>query len=141
VCFLDAVQLTRMQLARWTRPQRYLKALLDVYRIRTRSTVERLTSKASAMASSLRRGPATPSAAFSRTRACVSVRAAAFPFDTNPVNCARFLGRQLHPVQLHPPVLYRTLSSSLQCCCHDGPLSTTIGMATGGVIDSRPMVY
>jgi hypothetical protein len=61
----------------------------STHRMRTRSTVERLTSRASAIASSLKRGPATPSSAFSRMRACVSVRAAAFPFDSSSPNCAR----------------------------------------------------
>src|SRR6266849_6571992 len=64
----------------------------STHRVRTRSTVERLTSKASAIASSLKRGPATPSSALSRIRACVSVRAAAFPFDSSSPNCARSSG-------------------------------------------------
>src|SRR5215216_7785288 len=61
----------------------------STHRIRTRSTVERLTSTASAICSSVRRGPSAPSSAFNRTRACAKVRAAALPFDSSSWRCAR----------------------------------------------------
>src|SRR6266851_4427550 len=51
----------------------------STHRVRTRSTVERLTSSASTIWSSLQAGPPGPSSVLSRMRACISVRAAAFP--------------------------------------------------------------
>ncbi len=55
----------------------------STHRVRTRSTVEQLTSSASTMWSSLQAGPPGPSSALSRMRACIRVRAAAFPTRSN----------------------------------------------------------
>jgi hypothetical protein len=60
----------------------------STHRTRTRSTVVRLTSNAAAIMSSIQRGPAAPSSAFNRMRACVSERAAACLLPTRRSNSA-----------------------------------------------------
>jgi hypothetical protein len=95
----------------------------STHRMRTRSTVERLTSRAAAIASSLKRGPVTPSSAFNRMRACVSVRAAAFPFDSSSVNCARSSDVNFTRYIFIAPHFTGKIPSSLQCCL-DVPLAS-----------------
>src|SRR6266536_1896720 len=55
----------------------------STHRVRTRSTVERLTSSASTIWSSFQAVPPGPASALSRIRACIRVRAAALPTRTN----------------------------------------------------------
>ena len=59
------------------------------YAWRTRATVDSPTSSAPAIAASVQAGPASPRLAFSRMRACVSVRAGALPLPISVCSRAR----------------------------------------------------
>ena len=55
-------------------------------------------------------GPASPSSALSRMRACVRVRAAAFPFDSSSSRYARSCGANLTRYTFMPPHFTGTLT-------------------------------
>jgi hypothetical protein len=68
---------------------------------------------------------ATPSSAFYRMRVCVSVRAAAFPFDSSSAKCARSLDvnvMQYRFIALH---FTGTKTTFLQCWL-DGTLAGSL---------------